>query len=294
MEPSSQDFRLTWVNYSQKLTESFHKFLTSEILCNVTLWVHENGGGSSIKAHQAILSACSPWFEKILSQNAHPHPIIILKDVRYHDLKNIIRFIYTGEVFVPQHDLQDFLRTAELLEIKGLLKDDAAWPPQGLASLFQAPVSPVPSQKQHIPTLPTVPVSSFLLPTATTTPIVSGHIEGTQINDLVSQIKVPVTLPSQPVSKTLLTTNSAGPLQGNNAEKRRKIELVNQRQRTTSNQITLVNNSQQTKAARRLLTTTNNAVTTQIVVEDSSVRFVVRLVLQMVILGYFRVTVGVQ
>ena len=95
---------------------------------------------------------------------------------------------------------------------------------------------------------------------------------GTQINDLVSQIKVPVTLPSQPVSKTLLTTNSAGPLQGNNAEKRRKIELVNQRQRTTSNQITLVNNSQQTKAARRLLTTTNNAVTTQIVVEDSSVR----------------------
>ena len=88
------------------------------------------------------------------------------------------RFIYTGEVFVPQHDLQDFLRTAELLEIKGLLKDDAAWPPQGLASLFQAPVSPVPSQKQHIPTLPTVPVSSFLLPTATTTPIVSGHIEG--------------------------------------------------------------------------------------------------------------------
>ena len=59
------------------------------------------------------------------------------------------RFIYTGEVFVPQHDLQDFLRTAELLEIKGLLKDDAAWPPQGLASLFQAPVSPGPPQKQQ-------------------------------------------------------------------------------------------------------------------------------------------------
>ena len=46
METQSQDFRLTWVNYSQKLTESFHKFLTSEILCNVTLWVH-NGTSSS-------------------------------------------------------------------------------------------------------------------------------------------------------------------------------------------------------------------------------------------------------
>ena len=46
METQSQDFRLTWVNYSQKLTESFHKFLTSEILCNVTLWVH-NGTSST-------------------------------------------------------------------------------------------------------------------------------------------------------------------------------------------------------------------------------------------------------
>ena len=93
---------------------------------------------------------------------------------------------------MPQHDLQDFLRTAELLEIKGLLKDDAAWPPQGLASLFQAPVSPGPAQKQQqqqqqqqqqhgLPTLPTVPVSSFLLPTGNTASIVSGQItEGKQ------------------------------------------------------------------------------------------------------------------
>jgi hypothetical protein len=37
-------------------------------------------------------------------------------------LSQYYRFIYTGEVFVPQHELKDFLRTAELLEIKGLLK----------------------------------------------------------------------------------------------------------------------------------------------------------------------------
>ena len=56
----SQDFRLTWVNYSQKLTESFHKFLTSEILCNVTLWVHESGvgGGTSIKVRTNQLEDC--------------------------------------------------------------------------------------------------------------------------------------------------------------------------------------------------------------------------------------------
>ena len=73
---------------------------------------------------------------------------------------------------MPQHDLQDFLRTAELLEIKGLLKDDAAWPPQGLASLFQAPVSPGPTQKQQ--------QQQQQQPTGSTTSIVSGQItEGT-------------------------------------------------------------------------------------------------------------------
>ena len=168
------------------------------------------------------------------------------------------------------------MRTAELLEIKGLLKDDAAWPPQGLASLFQAgPVSPGPSQKTNssLPSLPTVPVSSFLLPTGNTTSIVSGHItEGTQIHDLVSQIKVPVTLPSQPVSKTLLTSNSMQ----HHGEKRRKIEIRQQAPGRTNNSITIVNNNGQSQAqkARRLMTATSaNAVTTQIVVEDNSVSF---------------------
>ncbi len=82
-----QDLRLTWVNYSQKLTEAFNKFLTRQSLCNVTLSVNRK----SIKAHQAILSACSPWFEEVLIECQHPHPIIILKDVRYEDLKSIIK-----------------------------------------------------------------------------------------------------------------------------------------------------------------------------------------------------------
>lgn len=287
MDPgTSQDFRLTWVNYSQKLTESFHKFLTSEILCNVTLWVHESTGGSSgsasgtgssIKAHQAILSACSPWFEKILSQNQHPHPIIILKDVRYHDLKNIIRFIYTGEVFVPQHDLQDFLRTAELLEIKGLLKDDAAWPPQGLASLFQTPLSPGPQKHQHqqihqqqqtLPNLPTVPVSSLLLPVSgpgSTAGVVATDAAGGSggppiIHDLVSQIKVPVSLPCQPLSKTILGVqqqHACQPLEAPQS-KRRKLDLLNRRLTTTTHP----------KLGQQRRICTNNT-SSQLVVEDT-------------------------
>ena len=39
-----QDLRLTWVNYSQKLSEAFNKFLARESLCNVTLCVNRRLG----------------------------------------------------------------------------------------------------------------------------------------------------------------------------------------------------------------------------------------------------------
>ena len=34
----------------------------------------------------------------------------------------MIRFMYSGEAIVPQEDIQTFLKTAEMLEIKGLLE----------------------------------------------------------------------------------------------------------------------------------------------------------------------------
>ena len=95
-------------------------------------------------------------------------------------------------------------------------------------------------------------------------------ILGTQIHDLVSQIKVPVTLPSQPVSKTLLTTNNVD-------QKRRKIDVVHRR--GTNHNIAVVTNpqqqqhqqQQQQQKARRVLTTTTGTVATHIVVEDNTV-----------------------
>ena len=107
---------------------------------------------------------------------------------------------------------------------------------------------------------------------------------GTQIHDLVSQIKVPVTLPSQPVSKTLLSPVAGTSVQSPGlgpGEKRRKIEVVSssnntRRNVTTTNgsAIAIVNANGQSQAqkARRLLAT-SNTVTTQIVVEDAPVSF---------------------
>jgi len=76
--------------------------------------------GASIKAHKMVLAACSPYFQNLFLSNPCKHPIVILKDVKFADLKSIIDFIYRGEVNVPQDQLNALLKTAETLKIKGL------------------------------------------------------------------------------------------------------------------------------------------------------------------------------
>ena len=95
------------------------KFLDAELFCNVTL----SAEGKSIKCHQEILSACSNWFERTLAPIEYDqHPIIILRDVNFQEMEYLIKFMYSGEAIVPQEGIQSFLKTAEMLEIKGLLE----------------------------------------------------------------------------------------------------------------------------------------------------------------------------
>jgi len=120
MTNSEKDLILSWANYNQKLSNAFRRYLDKELFCNVTL----SAEGKTIKCHQEILSACSNWFEETLSSiESFQHPIILLKDVNFKELNYIVNFMYSGEAIVPQEEIQSFLKTAELLEIKGLLEN---------------------------------------------------------------------------------------------------------------------------------------------------------------------------
>lgn len=57
--------------------------------------------------------------------NPCKHPIVILKDVGHKELVAILQFMYQGEVNVRQEDLATFLKTAEMLQIKGLTGNDS-------------------------------------------------------------------------------------------------------------------------------------------------------------------------
>ncbi|KAG1660987.1 Protein bric-a-brac 2 [Nymphon striatum] len=122
----SQQFCLRWNNYQLNMLEVFASLLASESLVDVTLACE----GTSIKAHKVVLSACSPFFQDVFINNPCKHPVVILKDVQYNDLRAIIDFMYHGEVNVSQDHLPSLLKSAEALKIKGLAEMSAENHPQ--------------------------------------------------------------------------------------------------------------------------------------------------------------------
>lgn len=111
-----QQYCLKWNSFHSNMSDVFQNMLVHENLVDVTLACE----GASIKAHKMILAACSPYFQNLFMANPCKHPIVILKDVKFNDLKAIIDFIYSGEVNIPQDQLNSLLKTAETLKIKGL------------------------------------------------------------------------------------------------------------------------------------------------------------------------------
>lgn len=113
---NAPQFSLRWNNYVTHVTEAFNVLRFENDLVDVTLCCD----GGKIRAHRMLLSACSNYFKQIFKENPCQHPVIIFRNFKYEDLNAIINFMYHGEVNIFQEQLESFLITAELLEVKGL------------------------------------------------------------------------------------------------------------------------------------------------------------------------------
>ncbi|XP_018332839.1 longitudinals lacking protein, isoforms A/B/D/L isoform X3 [Agrilus planipennis] len=111
-----QQFCLRWNNHQSTLVAVFDTLLENGTLVDCTLAAE----GKFLNAHKVVLSACSPYFETLLSQNYDKHPIFILKDVKFQELKAMMDYMYRGEVNISQDQLGALLKAAESLQIKGL------------------------------------------------------------------------------------------------------------------------------------------------------------------------------
>ena len=100
---------------------SFNNLHNSDLFTDVTLVTDDN---KTIQAHKLILSAGSKYFRDILSDKSHPHPMLCLDGVSSEYLACIIKYLYVGEVSVPQSSLQKFLKIANKFKCYGLNEDE--------------------------------------------------------------------------------------------------------------------------------------------------------------------------
>ncbi|XP_053623982.1 protein abrupt-like isoform X2 [Plodia interpunctella] len=142
----AEQFSLRWNDFHTNLSQSFHALLEGEDLVDVTL----AAGGQYLHAHKLILSVCSPYFKELFKMNPCDHPIVILKDVPHQELRQLLQFMYRGEVHVRQQELFGFLHTAELLQVKGLTsgRERSESPPPIVDEQPKQNMNPEPSDSQ--------------------------------------------------------------------------------------------------------------------------------------------------
>ena len=117
MTYSSEKLCLRWNDFQHNIVSSYQELHKGSDFSDVTLVCEED---KQFEAHRLILSACSPFFSRILKRNKHSHPMIYMRGIRANDMEDILDFIYLGEASIYQDNLESYLALAEELQLKGL------------------------------------------------------------------------------------------------------------------------------------------------------------------------------
>ena len=119
----SEKLCLQWNDFRENITTAFGSLRHDNDLSDVTLVCED---GEQVEAHKVILSASSPFFQRILKRNKHPNPMIFMRGLKPQDLVAMVDFIYFGEANINQESLESFLVLAEEVELKGLTRQNAS------------------------------------------------------------------------------------------------------------------------------------------------------------------------
>ncbi|XP_060534257.1 uncharacterized protein LOC132706761 isoform X2 [Cylas formicarius] len=116
-QPPNEEVCLRWNSHHTNMQAAFPSLLLKEQYVDATLVAE----GKTLKCHRMILSSCSPYFEEVLSGiSPIQHPVLFMKDIPFWILKALCDFMYAGEVHIFQNRLEELLKVAEALKIKGL------------------------------------------------------------------------------------------------------------------------------------------------------------------------------
>ncbi|XP_074108326.1 uncharacterized protein LOC141533367 isoform X2 [Cotesia typhae] len=118
MGSTEQHYCLRWNNHKSNMMTVFQELYYDGTLTDVTIGLSD---GLLVECHKLVLAACSPYFRKIL-QNINRPRALILVNVKYYQMKALLRFMYHGEVTISSEEMPELLQIANYLKIKGLVE----------------------------------------------------------------------------------------------------------------------------------------------------------------------------
>ena len=115
-----EKFCLKWNDFQSNVIQSFQKLRLEEDIADVTLMGDDH---HPILAHKVVLSSCSEYFKNVFykSKTKHTVPVLCILGLNHDDLKNVLDYIYNGELQIYQEELDRFLTIAERLKLEGLI-----------------------------------------------------------------------------------------------------------------------------------------------------------------------------
>ena len=116
-----QKYNLKWDDFQPNIAKSFSSLRNDNRFADVTLMSDDY---QIMPAHKVVLSACSEYFSKVLSQNNCSNFMLCLDGISKEDLTNVVDYIYHGQVKIEQANLDRFLQIAQKLKLQGLLVDE--------------------------------------------------------------------------------------------------------------------------------------------------------------------------
>ena len=108
---------LKWGLFGDNFKESLNELRRQNEFCDVSIVTNE----TQINCHKVVLSSCSGFFRRVLTQHrGGMDTIIYLHNISSKCINNLVTFMYESEVSVGQEDLGELLLVASNLEVKGL------------------------------------------------------------------------------------------------------------------------------------------------------------------------------
>ena len=121
----SEKFRLKWNDFHSNVSKSFSLLRNEDYLHDVTIASDDK---EQIAAHKLVLSTCSLYFKSIFMKNKNSNLILCLEGLSCNDVRNMMDYMYNGELQIFQDDLDRFINIAQRFKLEGLITidDDAA------------------------------------------------------------------------------------------------------------------------------------------------------------------------